>query len=99
MKIQFKTAQCFVDSAGGKHESKLEYLLAERNLAMRGVVQSDPTCGKNMAFTPGQVVKLLRDNSSAIADVANTFDRAIRKEREKGQLATVWSKQKNQKLS
>jgi hypothetical protein len=83
MKIIKNIVPCYVDSANNTHQSKLEFLMAERNLAMRGVIQSDPNCGKNVAFTPAQVVKLALDNSKAIADVANTFEKAIRKERAK----------------
>jgi hypothetical protein len=88
MKIEYKTAQCFVDSANNKHESKLDYLLAERNYAMRGIVNSDDN-GKQTAFTPNQVVQMMLNNSSKIADVVKTFDKAIKKEREKGQAAAV----------
>lgn len=91
MKINQKIVPCYVDSAGNTHQGKLEFLLAERNLAMRGVVQSDPSCGKNSAFTPAQVVKLVLDNAAEITDVAKTFNAAIKKERLKsgGVVVTV----------
>jgi hypothetical protein len=83
MKISFKTTQCFVDSAGNKHESKLMYLLAERQLAMRGAIQSDVTYGKNSSFTASQVADIVIRQASDISDIARSFNAAINRERAK----------------
>ena len=82
MKINYTIKPCYIDGAGNKHESKLEYLMAERQFAMRSIVNNDDL-GRATAFTPNQVVKIMLDNATKIADVAKTFDKAIRAERAK----------------
>lgn len=89
MIINPKTVQCFVDGAGNKHESKLQYLISERRIQMRGIVQSDAQLGKNASFTATQIADIMISNAAAIADVSRSFNAAIKREREKSEKVAI----------
>lgn len=89
MIINPKTVQCFVDGAGNKHESKLKYLLSERRIQMRGIVQSDAQLGNCVSFNSSQVADIMIANAAAIADVSRSFNAAIKREREKAEKVVV----------
>lgn len=77
----------YQDSSNQTHETKLACLVANKRIALRGIINSDALVGRQNNFTADQVVALLDRNAKEIADTARKFDAAINRERVKGAAA------------
>lgn len=80
-----KTAVVFKDEAGQTHESALKCLLANKRIAIRGLIQQG-TNGiplKNGHVTVEDAVQIVLERAKEFSAVVNKYDKAINRERTK----------------
>lgn len=83
-----KTVELYEDELGNKHDSKLHCLLANKRIAIRGIIQSDEAIGTRTTLLVQDVVAVVDKNMEKFLSTIKAFDRAILKERKKGGQAT-----------
>lgn len=82
--LQPKTVALYQDLSGNTHPTRLQCLVANKAISLRGIVQSDTVHGKNSNYTAHQVAQIMDKNSAAITDTVRKFDAAIKREMAKG---------------
>lgn len=85
-----KTVELYEDRSGRTHNTKLSCLVANRNIAVRGIIQSDEKLGPKVNnYTAIDVANIIERNFDAFNDTLKAFDRAIKNELKKGSQAEV----------
>lgn len=83
-----KTVELYEDEGGQTHDTKLQCLMANKKIAIRGIIQSDDAIGTRTNFTVHEVGAIVDKNMEKFLSTIKAFDRAILKERKKGGQAT-----------
>lgn len=84
-----KQVPSFKTSDGTLHPTRLQALLAERKIELRGIVQSGPDGVplKNGNLTVQEAVTIMIQNSQKIAERCRYYSQAIKREQAKGAAA------------
>lgn len=79
-------AVVYKDSAGVSHDTKLQALVSEKKIELRGIVQSGANGVpiKNGSLTVQDAVAILLEKAGVAASIIKKYDKAINKERAKG---------------
>lgn len=81
MAIKIKTIPCFVDSANEKHETKLQFLIAEQKIRVRGIIQSDEKHKGKVNYSSSDLTDIVVRNAEALQNINREFSAAIKRAR------------------
>lgn len=89
--MALKQIQAFQTTDGQVHESKLKGLMHEREIEIRGIIQSGPDGIplKNGVLTMGDAIKIITQNIETLSVRLRWYRDAIKRERERGQKVSV----------
>ena len=71
----------FKDSLGRPHATKLQALIAQQMIDLRGIVQGDEKYGQRQQFSSTEVAELIKRNSDLIGKIETHYKRAINRAR------------------